>query len=113
MRSGAGGTRALVAQIRQGVIAVMPVAPIDLDAGGFRNGDVLGIQLCFDLHVSLRCGWHSFYIANARYPAEGADHPFELLFVPHIHSDFDDGAVVAALLIAARFERTDVARLSA
>ncbi len=44
MRTRAGRTRALIAQIRQAVIARMPVLPIDLDALRFRNGDVFGVR---------------------------------------------------------------------
>ena len=33
-----------VAQVRQCILAVMPVFPVDLDAFGFRNRDVFGFR---------------------------------------------------------------------
>ena len=43
MRAGAPRAWALVAQQPQAVLAAVPVLPIDDDALGFRNGDVLGV----------------------------------------------------------------------
>ncbi len=46
MRSRARGAGAFIAQIGQRVIAMMPVSPIDLDAGGLGDRDMLGIDVC-------------------------------------------------------------------
>ncbi len=42
VRTGARGTGALVAQISKGIVAVVPVFPIDLDASGLGDGNVFG-----------------------------------------------------------------------
>ena len=41
MSAGAGGARTFVAQVGHSVFAVMVVLPVDLDAFGFGDGDVL------------------------------------------------------------------------
>src|SRR5437773_12119152 len=54
MRSRAARTGALVAQICQAVLAVVPILPIDLDALGFGDGNVLGIGGNRHVHLKRR-----------------------------------------------------------
>ena len=101
MRPGAGRARAFIAQISQRIIAVVVVSPINLDSVGFRNRYMFWI--CRYGHFKLITALHSFNVADARNASKCVDDAFQLFLIANINSNVDHGAVVGAVLIAARF----------
>jgi hypothetical protein len=117
VRAGAPRTRAFIAQIGKRVIAMMPVAPIDLYAAGFGNRDVFRFGGAFDLqffvHFGESGGQDSFNVSDARDAAERGDDALQLLLIADIYGDVYHGAFVASFFVRAGFEGADVARFRA
>src|SRR4051812_2716752 len=93
----------------------MPVSPVDLNPGRFGYGDVFRIS-------SGRCPhlvWHksvcedTFNVPYSWDAAKCVHDPFQLLFVPDVNGDIHNGALIRACVIAARLERTYIARFVA
>ena len=84
---GAGRARAVITQIRQSVLAVMAVLPVDANAFGLGDRDVLGSGRAVMTSVALSD------IAHAGDAAQWLPRPLQLLLVPNLDGHFDHRAI--------------------